>query len=141
MKFLPEIIILDRVIHHWLIRKLNPLFEDLFINDSYACRVGKGIHFGVQRLYHFIKSCSQNYKADSYILKLDVQGFFMHINRILLFNELEKFIHQRYKASDKMLVLEMTKILVFNNPIEQREIFTQLLKNKTELSKIKNQAN
>jgi hypothetical protein len=65
----------------------------------------------------------------------------MHINRILLFNELEKFIHQRYKAPDKMLVLEMTKILVFNNPIEQREIFMQLLKNKTELSKIKNQAN
>jgi hypothetical protein len=72
---------------------------------------------------------------------LDVQGFFIHINRILLFNELEKFIHQRYKASDKMLVLEMTKILVFNNPTEQREIFMQLLKNKTELSKIKNQAN
>jgi len=51
MKFLPEIIILDRVIHHWLIRKLNPLFEELFINDSYACRVGKGTHFGVQRIY------------------------------------------------------------------------------------------
>ena len=129
------------MIHHWLIRKLNPLFEDLFINDSYACRVGKGTHFGVQRIYHFIKSCSQNYTTDSYILKLDVQGFFMHINRILLFNELEKFIHQRYKSPDKILVLEMTKILVFNNPIEQREIFIQLLKNKTELSKIKNQAN
>jgi hypothetical protein len=65
----------------------------------------------------------------------------MHINRILLFNKLEKFIHQRYKSPDKILVLEMTKILVFNNPIEQREIFIQLLKNKTELSKIKNQAN
>ena len=67
----------------------------------------------------------------------------MHINRILLFNELEKFIHQRYKSPDKMLVLEMTKKVVFNNPIEQeqREIFMQLLKNKTELSKIKNQAN
>jgi len=65
----------------------------------------------------------------------------MHINRILLFNELEKFIHQSYKAPDKMLVLDMTKKVVFNNPIEQREIFTQLLKNKTELSKTKNQAN
>jgi hypothetical protein len=65
----------------------------------------------------------------------------MHINRILLFNELEKFIHQSYKAPDKMLVLDMTKKVVFNNPIEQREIFMQLLKNKTGLSKIKNQAN
>ena len=29
----------DRVVHHWLINKLNPLFENLFIPDSYACRV------------------------------------------------------------------------------------------------------
>ena len=32
----------DRVLHHWLINKLNPLFEHHFIQDSYACRVGKG---------------------------------------------------------------------------------------------------
>lgn len=31
----------DRVVHHWLINKLNPLFEEVFINDSYACRIGK----------------------------------------------------------------------------------------------------
>jgi len=29
----------DRVVHHWLINKLNPLFENVFIEDSYACRV------------------------------------------------------------------------------------------------------
>ena len=29
----------DRVVHHWLIGKLNPLFEKQFIYDSYACRV------------------------------------------------------------------------------------------------------
>jgi hypothetical protein len=51
----------DRVVHHWLIRKLNPLFEKLFIVDSYACRVGKGTHFGVQRIDRFIRRCSQNY--------------------------------------------------------------------------------
>lgn len=28
----------DRVIHHYLIRELNPFFEKLFIHDSYACR-------------------------------------------------------------------------------------------------------
>jgi RNA-directed DNA polymerase len=30
----------DRVVHHFLIGKLNRLFEKQFINDSYSCRVG-----------------------------------------------------------------------------------------------------
>jgi hypothetical protein len=33
----------DRVVHHLIINKLNPLFEKEFISDSYACRVGKGV--------------------------------------------------------------------------------------------------
>lgn len=28
----------DRVVHHWLINQLNPLFERAFIYDSYASR-------------------------------------------------------------------------------------------------------
>ena len=47
----------DRVVHHWLVNKLNPLFEQLFINDSYACRTGKGTHYGINRINGFIKSC------------------------------------------------------------------------------------
>lgn len=39
----------DRVVHHWLINKLNPLFENLFIQDSYACRVGKGTIYGQEK--------------------------------------------------------------------------------------------
>lgn len=41
----------DRVVHHWLIGKLNPLFERVFIEDTYNCRKGKGTHYGVCRLY------------------------------------------------------------------------------------------
>jgi RNA-directed DNA polymerase len=69
------------VLHHYIINKLNPLFEKEFIQDSYACLIDKGTHFGIQRADGFIKSCSKNYSADCYILKLDVQGFFMHINK------------------------------------------------------------
>ncbi len=28
----------DRIIHHYIIRKLNSVFEKLFIHDSYSCR-------------------------------------------------------------------------------------------------------
>ncbi len=108
----------DRIVHHWLINKLNPLFENLFIPNSFACRVGKGTHYGVQRADSFIKACSRQYTADCYILKLDVQGFFMHINRKVLFTMLERFIHQHYVHSDKALVLEIARKIIFNNPTQ-----------------------
>jgi len=108
----------DRVMHHWLINKLNPLFEKVFIKDSYACRIGKGTHYGVKRADSFIKACSENYTKDSYILKLDILGFFMHINRKLLYTMLEKFIHQYYTQQDKALVLEITKKIIFNQPTQ-----------------------
>ena len=45
----------DRVVHHLIINKLNPVFEKEFIYDSYACRKGRGTHFGIQRLDRFIR--------------------------------------------------------------------------------------
>ncbi len=108
----------DRVVHHWLISKLNPVFERIFITDSYACRTGKGTHFGIQQVYDFIKACSDNYTTDTYILKLDIAGFFMHINRRILFSRLKQFIIKNYQEEDKPLVLEICEKLVFNNPAE-----------------------
>ena len=37
----------DRVVHHFVINKLNPLFERIFIKDSYACRKNKGVQAGI----------------------------------------------------------------------------------------------
>jgi len=74
----------DRVVHHWLINKLNPYFEKEFIFDSYACRTAKGTHFAIGRVNDFIRKCSNNYTTDCYILKLDIQGFFMRIRSCFL---------------------------------------------------------
>ncbi|MGK0316872.1 MAG: RNA-directed DNA polymerase [Saprospiraceae bacterium] len=38
----------DRVVHHFIIGKLNALFEQQFIKDSYACQVGESTHFGIR---------------------------------------------------------------------------------------------
>lgn len=39
----------DRVLHHAIVRVLEPLFERRFVADSYACRRGRGTHAGVAR--------------------------------------------------------------------------------------------
>jgi retron-type reverse transcriptase len=108
----------DRVVHHLIINKLNPLFEKEFICDSYACRVGKGTHYGIKRVAGFIKNCSHNYTGDCYIFKLDILGFFMHINRFILFERLEKFIHVKYQEPDKELLIQLCKEIIFNEPTQ-----------------------
>jgi hypothetical protein len=105
----------DRIVHHLIISKLNPLFEALFIYDSYACRTGKGTLFGISRLDRFIRQASNNYRRDAYILKLDIRGFFMHINVATLYAKLLEFIEQRYVGSDKDLLIRLTKVVLFNN--------------------------
>ena len=32
----------DRVLHHAIFAKLNPIFEPTFISHSFSCRIGKG---------------------------------------------------------------------------------------------------
>lgn len=78
----------DRIIHHYLYSKLEPVFEPALIYDSYSCRKGKGTLFGIQRLEHHIRSCSANYHHPCFILKLDIEGYFMKIDRRILFERL-----------------------------------------------------
>ena len=106
----------DRVVHHLIIGKLNHLFEKQFIHDSYSCRVGKGTHFGIQRIDKFIRQCSANYTKDCYILKLDLQGFFMSISKNILFAKIEQFINEKYQSTDKDLILKLCKQVIFNDP-------------------------
>jgi hypothetical protein len=106
----------DRVVHHLVINKLNSIFEKEFIHDSYACRIGKGTDFGIQRINRFIRRCSENYTKDCYILKLDIKGFFMHIDKNILFERLKILICEKYKESDKELLLKLCQKIIYNDP-------------------------
>lgn len=75
----------DRVVHHLLYNYIQPVLDRKFICDSYSCRVGKGVQYGISRLDHHIRSCSNNYSKTVWVLKMDIQGYFMSINRELLY--------------------------------------------------------
>ena len=102
----------DRVVHHLIINKLLPLLEKEFIHDSYSCREGKGVQYGVKRVADFVRLCSENYSEDCYILKMDIQSFFMSIDKKLLFAKLKKFINQKYQAADKKLLIDLVQKVV-----------------------------
>jgi len=107
----------DRIVHHLLFNYLNPLFERNFIKDSYSCRKGKGTFYGISRVDHFIRSCSLNYQRDCWIMKLDIKGYFMSIDRNILYKKIEKKISSFKNVSfDKNLILYLIRLVVFNNP-------------------------
>ena len=53
----------DRVVHHALINILNPIYEKIFIQDSYASRLNKGTLNAVKRFEYFMKKVSTNGKV------------------------------------------------------------------------------
>ena len=108
----------DRVIHHFIFNCISPLFEKTFINDSYSCRKSKGTHYGISRIDHFIRSCSENYTKDCYILKLDIKGYFMTMNRKLLFQKVKSLLVDKKHEidTDLPLMLYLIQKTVFNDP-------------------------
>jgi RNA-directed DNA polymerase len=108
----------DRVVHHLLYNYISPVLDNSFICDSYSCRKGKGTMYGVKRLQHHIRSCSDNYTKECYVLKLDISGYFMNINRQILFDiVLKKLSNKEYK--EKELVYLLLKEIIFSDPTEK----------------------
>ena len=70
----------DRVVHHALVRVVEPLFERRFIHDSYACRAGKGTHAAVQRTQQFLRRAKRNWGDGIYVIHADVKSYFASID-------------------------------------------------------------
>lgn len=82
----------DRVIHHFIFNILYPLVEKELLHDVYSCRKGKGTLFGIKRAQSQMQSCTENYSKNAYVLKVDVSGYFMNMNKDLLYKRLECII-------------------------------------------------
>lgn len=75
----------DRIVHHFLYNMSYSWWDRRLIYDSYSCRKKKGTLFGIMRLKHHICSVSQDYTRPAYVLKLDIQGYFMSLSRDKLY--------------------------------------------------------
>jgi len=114
----------DRIVHHFIYNYISPIFEKIFINDCYSCRPQKGTSYGIKRLDHFIRSCSENYSRDCYILKLDIRGYFMTINKTLLCEKIEKGIKNFSGKIDFEVdfLLRLIDKIIFHNPTKNCRI-------------------
>jgi RNA-directed DNA polymerase len=76
----------DRVAHHALYRVIEPIWEQRFIYDTYANRVGKGTHRALDRATQF----ARQYR---YVLQCDVRQFFPSIDHAILRAEIARLIN------------------------------------------------
>jgi RNA-directed DNA polymerase len=92
----------DRVVQHAIMNILEPIWEKLFIDDSYACRIGKGIHLGSKKCMEFVRK----YK---YCLKCDISKFYPSVNHDILFD----IIRHKIKCSP---TLSLLKEIIYSIP-------------------------
>lgn len=106
----------DRIVHHLIMRKFLWLFEQTMIDDSYNCREGKGVLYGIKRMRKHIEDVSKDYSEEAWALKFDLQGFFMSIDRDILWDMIEKSIKGGYQGEDAEWWLRLIHDVVFHRP-------------------------
>ena len=106
----------DRVVHHLIAMRIEPLFEEIFGDRTFNCRKEKGVLYGINMLRDDIAKCSENYTRSCYVMRLDLKGFFMSIDKQLLDGMLREFITRYYFGHDKDDILWLTHVIVMHRP-------------------------
>lgn len=85
----------DRVVHQWYVEHfIKPYFVPQFINTTYACIEGRGMHKASKDVQKAMKSAKVKWK-NYYILKMDVKKYFHNIDKRILWNILKRKIKDR----------------------------------------------
>ena len=92
----------DRIVHHAIVNILEPIYEKIFIYDSYASRKNKGQHKALARLQNFIRIVSLNGKklkgikdnnyVCGYCLKADIKKYFDNVDHEILIDIVSEII-------------------------------------------------
>lgn len=85
----------DRIVQHALMRIIEPIWDNLFIYDSYACRRGKGMHKGSSRTMIAVRN-------NKYCLKMDIAKFYPSIDHDILF----EIVKRKIKCPDTLWLIK-----------------------------------
>ena len=98
----------DRIVHHAIIRVIEPIFEKSFIYDNCANRIGKGSLFALKQFEKFQRKVTNNLLKEAFCFKADIKHYFQEVDREVLLNILKR------KISDEKVILLIKNILSYN---------------------------
>ncbi len=94
----------DKVVQHSLCDNvLEPILTRSFITDNYASQVGKGTHYGLDRLREFLRRFYRKNGIDGWILKADISKYFYSIRHDVL----KSLIRKKITDPDVLWLVEM----------------------------------
>ncbi len=84
----------DRVVQWWLYSILYPIFDKTFIEDSFACRKGKGAKAAADRIQYILRK-PEVVSGNSYFLKIDMAKYFYRVVHATLLEVVARKIKDR----------------------------------------------
>ncbi len=97
----------DLVVQHAIYRVIYPIFNPTLIEQSFACRVGKGTHKAADYAQRALQAC----RPGAYTIKLDIRKFFYRIDRAVLRGQIER------KIKDVRFVDLMMQFSEYGEPV------------------------
>lgn len=101
----------DRIIHHWIYLRIQPLFEDYLFDTMKSNRKGKGTSSAINHVYSFLQN-----NPNAWIWKWDIQGFFMSIDKRILNTRLQNFLVDNYHGCDKGTLMWLVEKVAMHCP-------------------------
>lgn len=86
----------DRVVHHAIMNIMEPIWTNIFIQHTYSCIKGRGIHAVLRAIKRDLKDT----QGTKYCLKIDVKKFYPSID-----HEVLKLIVRKKVKDQKLLTL------------------------------------
>ena len=104
---------IDRIVHRWIVDQfLKEYFETTFIQTTYACIKGRGMHKACLDVQNAMQHCKRIW-GNYYILKMDVRKYFDNIDKDILYRILARKIHNIKLARISMIVVFCNPLAVF----------------------------
>lgn len=111
----------DRVVHHWIYEKIYDWWDKRFIYDAYSCREKKGTLLGIKRLDTMIRRASRSYAEPVWVVKMDIQGYFMSLNRKKLYDRVMWGLNRQYEGRTKtreyQILRYAIRVIIFDDPV------------------------
>lgn len=111
---------IDRIVHHFLCKYAFRWWESRLWRGSYSCRKGKGTYHGIIDLQKNMRRVSCDGKYETVVVKLDLRGYFMSLNRKKLYKRVLWGLNQQFPdGGAKYRILKyLWKQVIFDDPTD-----------------------